>query len=62
MSFEEVRNQFDMPRLTALNKYNERFPPFHVLIASYFGFGKEVASNNDADVEALLASFPQTRN
>jgi hypothetical protein len=61
MSLEEVRDQFDVPRLEAFNSYTERFPPQYLLIAGYFGFGKEKSVNKQEDVEALLASFPQTR-
>jgi len=62
MSLDEVRTQFDMPRLTALNRYTERFPPQHILIAAYFGFGKdgEKETNKQEDIDALLASIPQT--
>jgi len=61
MGIDEVKSQFDFPLLNAFNAYSERFPPQHVLIAGYFGFGKEVVTNKPEDVEALMASFPQTR-
>lgn len=62
MSIEEVRNQFDIPRLAAFNAYTEKYPPQHVLIAAYFGFPKEKPKQpEDADFAALMAEFPQVQ-
>lgn len=62
MSIEEVRNQFDLPRLKAFNNYSKQYPPTHVLIASYFGFGKPSADTKtiptqSPDNDAALAQF-----
>lgn len=60
MSIEEVREQFDIPRLQAFNSYCERFPPQHVLVAAYFGFPKEKPKQaTDDDLAALMAEFQQ---
>jgi hypothetical protein len=63
MNLEEVREQFDLPRLEAFNKYSEQFPPQHVLIASYFGYGKkketEVKPLEGAELAELMAAFPE---
>lgn len=59
MSLEEVRSQFDLPRLSAFNAYTARFPPQHILIAGYFGFGEEKSSNSQQEeIETLLANIP----
>lgn len=61
MDYEAVRSQFDIPRLIAFNKYQEKTPPQHVLIANYFGFGKEKPkmNENNAELEQLLSQLPQ---
>jgi hypothetical protein len=62
MSIEEVREQFDLPRLASFTKYTKRYPPQHVLVASYFGYGKPSAgkaseSDNADFIQELMASF-----
>jgi hypothetical protein len=59
MTFEDVRNQFDIPRLAAFNSYTEKFPPQHVLIAAYFGFPKEKPKADESSFSDLMAAFPQ---
>lgn len=62
MGIEQVRAEFDIPRLQAFNKYAEKFPPSHVLIAAYFGFGKESKpKEQEADFSELMAAFPEVR-
>lgn len=62
MSVEQVRSEFDIPRLQAFNKYTEKFPPSHVLIAAYFNFGKEPQpKEQDNDFSQLMAAFPEVR-
>ena len=42
--------------------YTRQFPPQHVLVASYFGFGKPEEKATEADneefINALMAAFP----
>lgn len=60
MSIDDVREQFDIPRLEAFNRYSEKFPPTHVLIASYFGFGKETEkTSNEDEIAQLLTMIPE---
>ena len=59
MDIETVRTQFDIPRLTSFNKYTEKYPPQHILIASYFGFGKDKPKAEDNDIAELLSQIPQ---
>jgi hypothetical protein len=63
MSIEEVREQFDLPRLESFNKYSEKYPPQHVLVAAYFGFGKEEKPKEATNEElaAIMAAFPQVQ-
>lgn len=58
MTLEQVREQFDVPRLIAFNRYCERFPPQHTLVAAYFGFGKPKKQENDpAEIAAIMAGM-----
>jgi hypothetical protein len=61
MDIEAVREQFDLPRLEAFNKYTKQFPPQHMLVAAYFGYGKsqKEAKPDDKDLAALMAAFPE---
>ncbi len=62
MSIEQVREQFDIPRLKAFNSYTEKYPPQHLLIASYFGFPKEKAKQaDDATLAGMMAEFQQVQ-
>ena len=63
MSLEEVREQFDLPRLYAFTQSCRKYPPQYLLIASYFGYGKPSAgkaseSDNADFIQELMASFP----
>ena len=61
MTIEQVRAEFDLPRLEGFKKYTHQFPPQHILVASYFGFGKpKKIVNSDDDYAELLAMLPQT--
>ena len=63
MTVEDVREQFDIPRLQALNNYCEKFPPQHILIAGYFGFPKEkkIASESEADLAAAMMQMQEVK-
>lgn len=62
MAIEDVRDQFDLPRLEAFRSYSERNPPVHVMIARYFGIGKDAQpqalKNNDDELTQLFAQLP----
>ena len=61
MSVEQVREQFDIPRLQAFNRYCEKFPPLHVLVAAYFGYPKDKpqAAADEEAMAKLMAQFAQ---
>ena len=61
MSVEQVREQFDLPRLQAFNRYCQKFPPLHVLVAAYFGYPKASPqpAADEADMAKLMAQFAQ---
>ena len=62
MSIEQVRSEFDLPRLQAFNRYTEKHPPQHILVAAYFGFPKEKPKQpDDSDLAALMAEFEQVQ-
>lgn len=37
----------DLPRLEAMNKYWEKFPPLHVMVAAYLGIGNNPTASAD---------------
>jgi hypothetical protein len=53
-----VRDDWDVPRLTAWNKYSERHPPLHVLFAAYAGFKPPAKTEDPPDLLAFLAGVP----
>jgi hypothetical protein len=60
MSIEDVRDQFDIPRLEAFNSYTEKFPPQHILIAAYFGFPKDKPKPaTENDIAAMIGNFSE---
>ena len=61
MTWEEVREQFDVPRVKALNAYLEQYPPVHQLVAAYVGH-KPKKESSERDLEQLIMSIPETRN
>lgn len=59
MDIETVRDQFDLHRLESFNTYTKKFPPQHLLAASYFGYtGKTQQDQKEADIAELLANIP----
>jgi hypothetical protein len=64
MDIESIRDQFDLPRLKAFNTYTEQYPPQHILIAAYFGYGtkkKEVEQLDGNELVELMAAFPEVK-
>ena len=39
-TWEYIDQNMTLPRLTALNKYWQKYPPVHCLIAAYLGVGQ----------------------
>lgn len=57
----------DLPRLGTLNKYWKKFPPVHVLVASYVGYEapadvdlkpEEVKASQEDMMQEFMASIP----
>jgi hypothetical protein len=63
MTIEDVRDQFDIPRLESFNRYSEKYPPQHVLVAAYFGYAKESkpAKLEGDELTELMSAFPQVQ-
>ena len=63
MTWEDVREQFDIPRVKAMQEYWATFPPAHVAIAHYLGYGKKTEEKarppSDAELAELLAMIPE---
>jgi hypothetical protein len=59
-TFDQVGEQFDLPRLKAMQSYWEGNPPTHIMIARYLGIKPKEAPKPDNDgLEAALAAFTQ---
>jgi hypothetical protein len=62
MSYDEIGEQLDLPRIKALNAYHRENPPLHLMVASYLGFGekpKPVITEATPDLFAELGAFQQ---
>lgn len=68
--FEYLRCEFDIPRLKALNVYQSKVPPVDIgvqrlcrLIEAFMGIedspNQQNLDNDEDDLEADLANFPQ---
>jgi len=63
-TLDYVGNHLDLPRLKTLNKYWKKFPPVHVLIASYVGYkepAEETPASKDQNIMDFLTAFPQRK-
>jgi len=62
MTIEQVREQFDLPRLEAFIQYSKSNPPVHVMVARYFGIGSQsdpkALKNDDDELAKLFAQLP----
>lgn len=65
MTIEEVREQFDLPRLFAFTNYSKSNPPLHIMVARYLGIEqkptvteKQDEKNTNDDLAELLNMFP----
>lgn len=62
LDFDQVRDQFDLPRLKAMNKYWENYPPIHIMIAGYLGIKpseKAPELSNDEHLIQLMQALGQ---
>lgn len=57
-SWDEAREQLDIPRLNALHAYWRHNPPMHVLLKAYVGYKPSSPSGLPSDVDA--AATPVT--
>lgn len=63
MSYEQVREQFDLPRLEGYTNYTTEHPPLQSMVAAYLGIGsaaKSAAGNQDEALTELIAQLPET--
>lgn len=57
-TYDQVGEQFDLPRLRAMNEYWAGSPPVHVAVARYLGYKpKEKAGASTDDLLAALQAF-----
>lgn len=47
-TWDQAAEQIDFPRLQSFNRYWNKFPPIHKMIASYFGIGKNTTDGKGA--------------
>lgn len=50
----------DLPLLEGMSRYWMRYPPVHISMAAYVGWGKGSArqQQEEGDFEAMMASLP----
>lgn len=66
MTYDEVLDQLDLPAVQGFTRYWERYPPVHVMVASYFGIpsdsssSSKARSNSDDDIAKLLEQLERT--
>ena len=56
-TYDQVGEQFDLPRLRAMQKYWEGNPPIHIMVARYLGIKAKTEDEPAADNEGLLAAL-----
>ena len=68
-TWDQIDNDWDIPRLRAMNKYWKRYPPLHILVQAFMGELPDskppiVVEDHDAgqpDLLDTLQAFPQAR-
>lgn len=63
MGLEQVRSEFDIPRLEAFGRYTAQWPPIHILLAGFMGLGQAPAKPDKSQEEALadlISQLPQS--
>lgn len=62
-TFDQVGEQFDLPRLNAMMGYWEGKPPIHVMIAAYMGIkpARKITDENPENIGLIeaLSAFQQ---
>ena len=63
-TWDYVAENVDLPRLECLSRYWDRFPPVHVLVASYMGIKPkteaiEEDNSHDPVLEEITKMYPQ---
>jgi hypothetical protein len=58
-SWEYIDEQMTLPRLRAIWKQWNRFPPLHMMVGAYFGYGKEkkAAAETNEPLDSMFASL-----
>ena len=62
-TWEYIDDHMTVPRYLAIQRYQKDNPPLHLMVAAYFGVGKEgesgpTASGVDSDGNSLFDLFP----
>lgn len=63
-TWDQVRNELDVPRLKALNAYWKKQPPVHLLVAAYLGYSPAEESGEvspDKQALELMSMFPSNQ-
>lgn len=47
--WEQIRNEWDIPRLMAWNRYAADHPPLHLMVAAYLGIKPKSQSTKSAE-------------
>lgn len=61
MTWQQCREELDLPSLDALRRYWEHSPPVHKMVAAYFGIGKKPSEVNE-NGDSLLDLFPRAQD
>jgi hypothetical protein len=56
-TWEYVDDFMTLPRLHSIWKAWKRFPPVHIMVAGYLGFGKEAPKQPDGPLDGLFDSM-----
>lgn len=61
LPWDTIGEQFDLPRLEAMNAYWRTHPPLHLMVAAYLGIGnsKDRLQEEEPDLLMMLGQFPQ---
>lgn len=66
--YDYIRDQMDLPRISALNEYQTKFPPADVgiqrlcrILEAFMGIedNSQPQDNDEDDLEEMLSAFPQ---
>lgn len=53
-TWDYVEQHIDLPRLAAMNRYWDKHPPVHIMVAAYLGYGDESVEHGSMDELAAM--------